>query len=380
MTPGPCVRCCAWPSPTRASASSRPRTASTGWRSCRPSSPDVIVTDINMPRMDGFGFIEDVRADQRYRAIPILVLTTESDAEKKNRARDGRGHRLDRQALQSRQAGRRHPPRRRLSRYGPPVSRGYASRPIKDTFFQECEEQLAELESGLLALEGGDGIPRPSTPSSARCTRSRAAPARSAWKTWSASPTSSRPRWTRCARAAWRSPTTSRQDHAARRRRPGRPGRARRTAARTVEHAARRPCSPSSSLTQAQRRRGRRPAARTTAAKSDWGDFDFQPMAVAVDLRPLEAAPAAPAGAMAGASLQAARRPVRQGQRGRACCCASCRAWARRTVELDATGLPLAGRARSRGRLPGLDHRPRWATPTRSRSARSSSSSTATAN
>ena len=42
--------------------------------------PQVIVTDINMPRMDGFGFIEEVRGDQRYRAIPILVLTTESDA------------------------------------------------------------------------------------------------------------------------------------------------------------------------------------------------------------------------------------------------------------------------------------------------------------
>jgi len=50
-------------------------------------APQVIVTDINMPRMDGFGFIEEVRGDQRYRAIPILVLTTESDAEKKNRAR-----------------------------------------------------------------------------------------------------------------------------------------------------------------------------------------------------------------------------------------------------------------------------------------------------
>jgi two-component system, chemotaxis family, chemotaxis protein CheY len=50
-------------------------------------TPDVIVTDINMPRMDGFGFIEGVRGDNRHRAIPILVLTTESDAEKKDRAR-----------------------------------------------------------------------------------------------------------------------------------------------------------------------------------------------------------------------------------------------------------------------------------------------------
>jgi len=50
-------------------------------------TPSVIVTDINMPRMDGFGFIENVRSDARHRAIPILVLTTESDAAKKDRAR-----------------------------------------------------------------------------------------------------------------------------------------------------------------------------------------------------------------------------------------------------------------------------------------------------
>jgi two-component system chemotaxis response regulator CheY len=49
--------------------------------------PRVIVTDINMPRLDGFGFIEAVRAHEKYRAIPILVLTTESDEEKKQRAR-----------------------------------------------------------------------------------------------------------------------------------------------------------------------------------------------------------------------------------------------------------------------------------------------------
>ncbi|KQT44441.1 Fis family transcriptional regulator [Aureimonas sp. Leaf454] len=49
--------------------------------------PDVIITDVNMPRMDGLQFIEEVRSDQSFRAIPILVLTTESDAEKKARAR-----------------------------------------------------------------------------------------------------------------------------------------------------------------------------------------------------------------------------------------------------------------------------------------------------
>jgi two-component system, chemotaxis family, chemotaxis protein CheY len=53
----------------------------------KSTEPDVIVTDINMPRMDGYGFIKGVRNDEQRRTIPILVLTTESDAEKKDRAR-----------------------------------------------------------------------------------------------------------------------------------------------------------------------------------------------------------------------------------------------------------------------------------------------------
>lgn len=48
---------------------------------------DVIITDINMPRLDGFGFIERVRADERRRGIPILVLTTETTQAMKDRAR-----------------------------------------------------------------------------------------------------------------------------------------------------------------------------------------------------------------------------------------------------------------------------------------------------
>ena len=49
--------------------------------------PDVIVTDINMPNMDGFGFKEAVRKDRRMASVPILVLTTESGQELKDRAR-----------------------------------------------------------------------------------------------------------------------------------------------------------------------------------------------------------------------------------------------------------------------------------------------------
>ena len=50
--------------------------------------PDAIITDINMPKLDGYGFIQGVRNDAQYRATPILVLSTESSTEKKARARD----------------------------------------------------------------------------------------------------------------------------------------------------------------------------------------------------------------------------------------------------------------------------------------------------
>jgi two-component system, chemotaxis family, chemotaxis protein CheY len=49
--------------------------------------PNAIITDINMPRMDGFGLIEAVRKLDQFKHIPIIVLTTESDPEKKARAR-----------------------------------------------------------------------------------------------------------------------------------------------------------------------------------------------------------------------------------------------------------------------------------------------------
>ncbi len=48
---------------------------------------DVVITDINMPRMDGYGVIRHLRSSSAHKSMPILVLTTESEAEKKNLAR-----------------------------------------------------------------------------------------------------------------------------------------------------------------------------------------------------------------------------------------------------------------------------------------------------
>lgn len=38
---------------------------------------DLIISDVNMPRMDGFTFIKTVREQEAYRDMPIIVLSTE---------------------------------------------------------------------------------------------------------------------------------------------------------------------------------------------------------------------------------------------------------------------------------------------------------------
>ncbi len=40
---------------------------------------DLIISDINMPRMDGFTFIKTVREQATYRDVPIIVLSTEGE-------------------------------------------------------------------------------------------------------------------------------------------------------------------------------------------------------------------------------------------------------------------------------------------------------------
>lgn len=49
---------------------------------------DVVITDINMPRMDGYEVIRHLRGNPNHKTTPILVLTTESEIEKKELARE----------------------------------------------------------------------------------------------------------------------------------------------------------------------------------------------------------------------------------------------------------------------------------------------------
>ena len=46
----------------------------------------LIVSDVNMPNMDGISFVKAVKTLPAYRFTPIVMLTTESQAEKKAQA------------------------------------------------------------------------------------------------------------------------------------------------------------------------------------------------------------------------------------------------------------------------------------------------------
>ncbi|MEL6570644.1 MAG: response regulator [Pseudomonadota bacterium] len=59
-----------------------------GVEAFQDADADVVITDINMPNMDGFGVINSIRAGEVNNRVPILVLTTESGDDLKARARD----------------------------------------------------------------------------------------------------------------------------------------------------------------------------------------------------------------------------------------------------------------------------------------------------
>ena len=52
------------------------------------SRPDIVVTDLALPRMDGFELVARMRADARFRDVPVIALSGYSGAEYASRARE----------------------------------------------------------------------------------------------------------------------------------------------------------------------------------------------------------------------------------------------------------------------------------------------------
>jgi two-component system chemotaxis response regulator CheY len=52
------------------------------------SPVDMLISDYNMPHMDGAELVEYIRSKQEYKYIPILMLSTETNVNKQNRVKE----------------------------------------------------------------------------------------------------------------------------------------------------------------------------------------------------------------------------------------------------------------------------------------------------
>ena len=57
-----------------------------GLRKLATGKFDIILTDINMPIMDGLKLVKRVRSDPAHKDVPIIVITTEGSTEDRERA------------------------------------------------------------------------------------------------------------------------------------------------------------------------------------------------------------------------------------------------------------------------------------------------------
>lgn len=47
---------------------------------------DLVITDINMPIMDGLKLVKRIRSDEKHKDVPVIIITTEGSTEDRARA------------------------------------------------------------------------------------------------------------------------------------------------------------------------------------------------------------------------------------------------------------------------------------------------------
>ncbi len=49
-----------------------------GWEEAKRHKPDLVVLDVNMPKMDGFQVLQNLKKEKKTRDIPVIMLTTQN--------------------------------------------------------------------------------------------------------------------------------------------------------------------------------------------------------------------------------------------------------------------------------------------------------------
>jgi two-component system sensor histidine kinase and response regulator WspE len=59
-----------------------------GWNAVRTGQYDLVVSDIDMPRLDGIEFVRRIRADARLAALPVMIVSYKERPEDRLRGLD----------------------------------------------------------------------------------------------------------------------------------------------------------------------------------------------------------------------------------------------------------------------------------------------------
>src|SRR5690606_5036613 len=46
-----------------------------GWNAVRSGHYDLVVSDVDMPRLDGIGFVRHIRQDPRFASLPVVIVS-----------------------------------------------------------------------------------------------------------------------------------------------------------------------------------------------------------------------------------------------------------------------------------------------------------------
>ena len=65
----------------------------------RAERPDLIVTDLNMPNLDGLALVKELRADKELKDTPIIIVTAMSHEERDDAIRAGADRAIDKPIL-----------------------------------------------------------------------------------------------------------------------------------------------------------------------------------------------------------------------------------------------------------------------------------------